>query len=135
MFPEIRTYMEVTVAHARQHGFVYTPFGRKCFTPDIQSKNPASRSFAERAAINAPLQGGAADIIKKAMTALPLALSQHNLQAQMLLQVHDELVFEVPCSEIEDTRAVVHHVMENAACLSVPLVVDSGAADNWADAH
>ena len=69
------------------------------------------------------------------MTALPLALSQHNLQAQMLLQVHDELVFEVPCSEVEDTRAVVHHVMENAACLSVPLVVDSGVADNWADAH
>ena len=135
MFPEIRTYMEATVAHARHHGFVYTPFGRKCFTPDIQSKNPASRSFAERAAINAPLQGGAADIIKKAMTALPLALSQHNLQAQMLLQVHDELVFEVPCSEVEDTRAVVHHVMENAARLSVPLVVDSGVADNWADAH
>lgn len=135
MFPEIRTYMDATIAHARQHGFVYTPFGRKCFTPDIQSKNPASRSFSERAAINAPLQGGAADIIKKAMAALPLALTHHGLQGHLLLQVHDELVLEVPDSEIEATRSIVRHVMENAARLSVPLIVDSGVSENWANAH
>ncbi|MFZ0847561.1 MAG: DNA polymerase, partial [Pseudolabrys sp.] len=134
-FPEIRTYMETVKEEARKHGFVLTPFGRKCFTPGIKDKNPAMRSFSERAAINAPIQGGAADIIKRAMIRLPPALAKAGLKAKMLLQVHDELVFEVPNSELNATSALVKQVMEGAAKLSVPLVVDTGAATSWADAH
>jgi DNA polymerase-1 len=134
-FPEIRTYMDATKAEARKQGFVLTPFGRKCFTPGINDKNPAMRAFSERAAINAPIQGGAADIIKRAMIRLPPALAKAGLEATMLLQVHDELVFEVPNAEIDATTTLVKQVMEGAAKLSVPLVVDTGAAKSWAEAH
>ena len=101
----------------------------------INEKNPASRSFAERAAINAPIQGGAADIIKRAMVRLPGALTDAGLGARMLLQVHDELVFDVPQAEVDDTAAVVRRVMESAAHLDVPLVVDTGVAKSWDEAH
>lgn len=134
-FPEILAYMERTKDEARKNGFVRTLFGRKCFTPGIGEKNPTLRGFAERSAINAPIQGGAADIIKRAMIALPAALQAAGLQARLLLQVHDELVLEVPEAEADATAALVRQVMEGAASLSVPLVVETGVADTWAEAH
>jgi len=134
-FPEIKTYMEKTKALAKKRGYVTTPFGRKCMTPGIADRNPNIRSFSERAAINAPIQGGAADIIKRAMIRLPSALEDASLDARMLLQVHDELVFEVPKKEVFKTISLVKKVMENAAHLDVPLVVDAGSGPTWADAH
>ncbi len=134
-YPEIRTYMEAAKDEARKQGYVATLFGRKCYVPGIRDKNPAHRAFSERAAINAPIQGGAADIIKRAMVRLPDALRDAGSKARMLLQVHDELVFEVPEAEVETTRALIKQVMEAAAKLSVPLVVDTGFARSWADAH
>jgi DNA polymerase-1 len=134
-FPEIRQYMEDTKETARAQGFVTTPFGRKVWTPGIKDKNGAMRAFAERAAINGPIQGGAADIIKRAMIRLPAMLEQAGLAARMLLQVHDELVFEVPEAEIQATATLVRQVMEGAASLTVPLVVETGTGPSWADAH
>jgi len=134
-FPEILDYMEATKAEARENGFVRTPLGRKCFIPDISGKNPARRAFAERAAINAPIQGGAADILKRAMMMLRPALDEAGLSARMLLQVHDELVFEVPEGEADQTAELVRSVMENAVTLDVPLVVETGVAETWAEAH
>jgi DNA polymerase-1 len=127
--------METTKAYARKHGYVKTPFGRKIHLKYINEKAAGLRAFAERAAINAPLQGGAADIIKKAMIRLPAALHTARLTGRMLLQVHDELLFEVPDAEIDQTRDVTRKVMESAASLSVPLVVETGVGDNWASAH
>jgi len=134
-FPEIKTYMESTRELARRTGRVTTLFGRQCIINGIADKNPAMKAFAERAAINAPIQGGAADIIKRAMVRLPDALADANLAARMLLQVHDELVFEVPESELDATLPVIKRVMEGAAHLSVPLLVEIGAAKTWAEAH
>ncbi len=134
-YPEIRAYMERTKEEARDNGFVTTLFGRKVFTPGIKDKNGAMRAFAERAAINGPIQGGAADIIKRAMIRLPAALVQAGLSARLLLQVHDELVLEAPEAEAEATVAVVKAVMEAAATLSVPLLVEAGIADSWDAAH
>ena len=134
-YPEILTYMEETKDHARRFGYVTTPFGRKCFTPGIADKNAAKRNFAERAAINAPIQGGAADIIKRAMIQLPGAISDEGLSAKLLLQVHDELILEAPHSESEKTARILKTVMEKGAVLDVPLVVDVGIGDNWAEAH
>jgi len=134
-YPGIRDYMETTKAYARKHGYVKTPFGRKVHLRFINDKSQGMRAFAERASINAPLQGGAADIIKKAMIRLPGALASAGLAARMLLQVHDELLFEVPVAEIDETRDVTRRVMEGAATLSVPLVVETGVGDNWAAAH
>lgn len=134
-YPGIRTYMDETKEEARNQGYVSTLFGRKCHVRGIGDKNPAMRSFAERAAINAPIQGGAADIIKRAMIAMPDALSEADLGAKMLLQVHDELIFEVPDKQIEATSAVVKDTMQNAARLDVPLIVDIGIGDNWNQAH
>ena len=134
-YPGIRDYMERTKKFCRENGFVTTLFGRRCHMPGINDKNPARRNFHERAAINAPLQGAAADIIKRAMIRMPAALAAAGLTARMLLQVHDELVFEAPDDEVEATAETARAVMEGAAHLSVPLVVDTGAADTWADAH
>jgi DNA polymerase I len=134
-YPGIRDYMEQTKEFARINGFVTTVFGRKCHVPGIQDKNPARRNFSERAAVNAPLQGAAADIIKLAMIQAPKALEKAGLTARMLLQVHDELVFEVPEAELEKTTELVSKIMSGAAHLSVPLVVDTGSGLNWADAH
>ena len=134
-FPEIRAYMEETKAVCREHGHVTTLFGRRCHVPGIKDKAPARRNFAERAAINAPIQGGAADIIKRAMIRLPRALDDAGLDARLLLQVHDELVLEVPVDQVEDTRAVVRRVMESAADLSVPLLAETGHGESWAAAH
>src|SRR5258708_31261151 len=134
-YPGIRDYMERTKEYARQNGFVKTPFGRKIHLKHINDKAAAMRAFHERAAINAPLQGGAADIIKRAMIRVPGALAAASLKARMLLQVHDELLFEVPDKEIDKTKEVARAVMESAATLSVPLVVDTGVGLTWAAAH
>lgn len=138
-FPGIRDYMEETKAFAREHGYVETIFGRRVHFPDIKASNPQIRAFNERAAINAPIQGAAADIIRRAMTRIDDALLQSGLKAQMLLQVHDELVFELPKDEVEKTIPLVCGVMENATmpalALSVPLKVDAHAAQNWDEAH
>jgi DNA polymerase-1 len=138
-FPGIKDYMTEIKAFARQHGFVETKFGRKIHINAIHDKNPAMRNFGERAAINAPIQGTAADIIKRAMVRVPPALTRAKLSARMLLQVHDELLFEVPEAELEATTALVREVMEGAAApvlnLSVPLVADAGSGKSWAEAH
>ena len=138
-FPEIRDYMERTKAFCRDHGYVETLFGRRCHMPGIKDSNPARRAFSERAAINAPLQGTAADIIRRAMSRLPARLAAEGLKAVMLLQVHDELVFEVPEAEVTQAAAVIKSVMETACApavtLSVPLVVETGSASNWGAAH
>ena len=134
-YPGIRDYMERTKEEARIHGYVLTPFGRRCWVPGIREKLPHKRAYAERQAINAPLQGGAADIIKRAMVGLPKALREAGLSSRLLLQVHDELLFEAPESEAEATASVAKAVMEGAARLSVPLVVETGAGRSWAEAH
>jgi len=135
-YPGIKDYMEKTKALAKKQGFVTTLYGRKCHIRGINEKNPNMRGLAERAAINAPIQGGAADIIKRAMIRLPDALASNKLKARMLLQVHDELIFEVPKDEVEKTAKVAKQVMAGAARLDdVPLVVDTGHGDNWDEAH
>ncbi|HEX3430933.1 MAG TPA: DNA polymerase I [Rhizomicrobium sp.] len=138
-FPGIRAYMDRTKAFAREHGYVETLFGRRVPVRDIASKIPGHRGGAERQAINAPIQGTAADIIRRAMIRVPPALSKEKLNARMLLQVHDELVFEAPEQEAAATCAIARRVMEKAALpaisLSVPLVVEARAAKNWDEAH
>ncbi len=138
-FPGIRDYMEETKAFAKKNGYVMTLFGRKCHYPDIAAVNPSLRAFNERAAINARLQGSAADIIRRAMIRIEPALTKAKLNAKMLLQVHDELIFEVPEGEVAKTLPVVKRVMEEApmpaVSLSVPLQVDARAANNWDEAH
>jgi DNA polymerase-1 len=138
-FPGIRSYMAETIQAAQRDGFVTTLFGRKCHTPLINAKNQSERQFAERAAVNARIQGTAADIIKRAMVQLPPALAAAGLGARMLLQVHDELVLEVPETEVDATAELVRGVMENAhrplVELSVPLGVEVGTGVSWGDAH
>ncbi len=139
-FHEIEAYMERTKDEAKKHGFVRTLFGRKCFIPGIKDKNPMRVRGAERQAINAPLQGTAADIMKIAMARLPKALEGEGLKAKMLLQVHDELIFEVPRDELEKTTEIVRRVMENSfkingVELSVPLDAEAGHGQSWAAAH
>jgi DNA polymerase-1 len=134
-YPGVRVYMDQCRAFARQHGFVKTLFGRKCHVPGIHEKNPAKRGFAERQAINAPIQGSAADIIKRAMIRMPDALAAAKLDAAMLLQVHDELLFEVPDAQLDETAAVARRVMEGAVSLTVPLVAEAGSGATWAEAH
>jgi len=138
-FPGIQTYMENTKTFCRANGYVETVFGRRAHYPSINDKNPNMRAFQERAAINAPIQGSAADIIRRAMVRMDAALEAAGLSARMLLQVHDELIFEVPDDEVEATIPVVSKIMEEAphpaVSLSVPLVVDARAAQNWDEAH
>ncbi len=138
-FPGIRGYMDSTKAFCREHLYVETLFGRRAHYPEIRSSQPSLRAFQERAAINAPIQGSAADIIRRAMIRMDEALEEAGLCARMLLQVHDELVFEVPDAEVDDTIPVIRKVMESAALpavqLRVPLHVDARAADNWDEAH
>jgi DNA polymerase-1 len=135
-FPGIRTYMDETVSFAKENGYVETLFGRKIHTSEINAKGPQA-GFAKRAAINAPIQGTAADVIRRAMVQMPNAIS--HLPAKMLLQVHDELIFEVNKDALNETTEVVRNIMEKASepvvKLDVPLVVDAGFGNNWADAH
>ncbi|MHA1518183.1 MAG: DNA polymerase I [Alphaproteobacteria bacterium] len=138
-FPGIKDYMEAMKAEARRAGYVTTLFGRKVHSPEINTKNPSLRGNYERAAINAPIQGSAADILRRAMVRMPNALEEAGLAARMLLQVHDELIFEAPEMEAEKTMEIAQSVMESAAepalKLKVPLKVDARAADNWEAAH
>lgn len=138
-FPGIRAYMDETKKRVKEAGYVTTIFGRKCHYPGVASSNPSERAFNERAAINAPIQGSAADIIRRAMVRMDAALQKAKLSAKMLLQVHDELVFKVPDREVEATIEVVCKVMADAPHpllhLEVPLQVEAKAAQNWGDAH
>ena len=138
-FPGIQDYMEETKRFARANGYVTTLFGRRCHYPGIKDQNPSVRGFNERAAINARLQGTAADIIRRAMIRMDEALRSAKVDARMLLQVHDELIFEVAEKDIKKTLPVVTKIMEEAplpaVALSIPLSVDARAASNWEEAH
>jgi DNA polymerase-1 len=134
-YPGIRVAMERLKEDARTNTYVLSPFGRKLWIPDIAVRDPARRAGAERAAINAPFQGGAAEIIKRAMVRMPRALREAGLAARMLLQVHDELLFEIPEAEAERTAAVVREVMEGVTTLRVPLRAEIGTGRSWAEAH
>ena len=131
--------MERTKTEARENGFVSTLFGRRIHISGFTASNPAMRGFAERQAINAPIQGTAADIIKRAMIQLPQVLTAQSIPAAMLMQVHDELIFEAPADRANDAMTVITDVMEGAAdpvvSLAVPLVAEAGMADSWAEAH
>ncbi len=133
LYPGIQAYMERMKQEAREKGYVTTLLGRRCFIPDIQSKDPNRRSFAERQAINAPLQGGNADIIKKAMIKLDRLFKETNLKAHMLLQVHDELIFEIEDQDIEKAQSLIVKAMQSIVSLSVPLVVEATVGNTWAE--
>ncbi|HEX6971446.1 MAG TPA: DNA polymerase I [Limnochordia bacterium] len=130
-YPGVKRYMEQIVAEAREVGFVRTLFGRRRYLPELRSRNWAQRSFAERTAINTPIQGTAADIIKAAMVAVDRALMARGSPCRMLLQVHDELVFEVPADLVDESAAIIKAAMEGVVTLSVPLVVEMAAGPNW----
>lgn len=134
-YPGVKAYMENTREQARAQGYVETLFGRRLFLPDIQARNAATRQYAERTAINAPMQGTAADIIKKAMIAVDHWLRTSQVQTKMILQVHDELVFEVPEAELSLVQPKIAELMTNAVSLSVPLLVETGIGTHWDEAH
>jgi DNA polymerase-1 len=138
-FPGIRGYMDATKKFAHENGYVETIFGRRVHYPEINTKNPSMRGFLERAAINAPIQGSAADIIRRAMIRMPAAISAAALDTRMLLQVHDELIFEAKTTEVDKAIPVIKRVMESSAepaiRLAVPIQVDAKAATNWDEAH
>ena len=134
-YPAVLNYLEEKKAEAREHQYVTTLLGRRCAIPEINSKNGAFRSYAERNAINYPIQGSAADIIKVAMVNIDRCLRREKLETRMLLQVHDELVFEVPEAELKQVIDLVRQEMENAVALDLPLRVDIGSGENWAQAH
>ena len=134
-YPEVKKYMDASIQRAKEMGYVETLLGRKRFLPDINSQNSIVRGFAERNAINAPIQGTAADIIKIAMVRIQKRLERENLQAKMTMQVHDELNFTVPKKELEALQKAVIEEMENAIKLQVPLIADCGVGANWLEAH
>lgn len=134
-YPSVRDFMDSIKATAREQGYVETVFRRRLYLPEINSRNAARRQYAERTAINAPMQGTAADIIKRAMIAIDEQLLQQHAQIKLIMQVHDELVFEVPAKLVESATVAIRRHMEGAAQLSVPLKVDIGIGDNWDEAH
>ena len=134
-YPGVKAYMESTRARAFDEGFVETVFGRRLHLPDIRAQQVQVRQAAERAAINAPMQGTAADIIKRAMLRVDTALQASKIACNLLLQVHDELVFEVRDDVIEVAKKLIRDEMESAAVLAVPLVVDVGIGPSWFEAH
>jgi DNA polymerase-1 len=134
-YPGVRQYMERTREQARNQGYVETVFGRRLFLPDIRSRNRQLQQGAERAAINAPMQGTAADIIKRAMITVDAWCSSAAIPTHLLMQVHDELVLEVRADGLEQARAAVVRLMSEAASLSVPLKVEAGSGNNWDEAH
>lgn len=135
VMPEIKTYMEQTIAFAHNNGYVLTPYGRKCAISGMNEKNQRIASAAERAAINAPIQGGAADIIKRAMILIDARLKETGCPAEMLLQVHDELIFEVPEEHIEQAKKLIKDCMESVVNFDIPFIAQVGIGDNWAEAH
>ena len=134
-FPRVISYIENQKRIARERGYAETLFGRKRYLPDILSNNPTVRSFAERNAVNAPIQGTAADIIKMAMVSIHRRLQEEGLKAQMIMQVHDELNFNVPAAEVDRVRDIVVNEMQNAVHLSIPLIAECGVGKNWLEAH
>ncbi len=134
-YPQLKTYMDSQVAYAREHGYVKTILDRRRYLKDITSANAVVRSAAERNAVNAPIQGSAADIIKLAMIQIQEQLENKQLQTKMILQVHDELVFEVPKAELEEVKTLIKKYMERAVSLAVPLDIDLGIGENWLEAH
>ena len=133
-FAGVRAWLDRTVAEARARGYVETLFGRRRYVPELKDKNFNVRAFGERTATNSPLQGSAADLIKRAMIGVDRALRERGLETRLLLQVHDELVLEVPERELDQARELVKREMEGAAALRVPLVVSVGVGKNWVDA-
>jgi DNA polymerase-1 len=134
-YPAIKTYMDGSINFARENGFVETILGRRRYLKDIHSRNAVVRGFAERNAINAPIQGSAADLIKAAMIQIFKAFEEKNLRSKMILQVHDELVFDVYQPELEVVKSIVKQKMEGAIQLRVPLLVEMGTGNNWLEAH
>lgn len=134
-YPGVKAYMEKTRALAHEQGFVQTAFGRRLWLPDIQSSRAPVRAAAERAAINAPMQGTAADLIKKAMIAVQAWIEERGLKSKLVLQVHDELVLEVPEAELEEVKEALPKLMQNVASLTVPLIAEVGSGDSWESAH
>lgn len=134
-YPDVKKYMDTSIQRAKEMGYVETLFGRKRFLPDINSQNSIVRGFAERNAINAPIQGTAADIIKIAMVRIQKRIEDEGLQTKMTMQVHDELNFTVPAQEIEKAKKLVVEEMESAIKLHVPLIADCGVGANWLEAH
>ena len=134
-YPGVKRFMDNTRVLAREQGYVETVFGRRLYLPDIRAANPQLRQYAERTAINAPMQGSAADIIKRAMLAVSRWLKDEKLGARMVMQVHDELVFEVDDKALTKVKQEVPRLMSGAAELKVPLVVDVGVGASWDEAH
>ena len=135
IYKGIKEYMDKAIENAREKGYIETVLKRKRYLPDISSHNATVRGFAERNAINAPIQGSAADIIKKAMIGIYNRFMKENLKSTMILQVHDELNFNVVAGEEEKVRTIVLEEMQNAWPMSVPLIADCGWGDNWLEAH
>jgi DNA polymerase-1 len=134
-YPSVKEFMDTIRTLAREQGYVETLFGRRLYLPDINSRNASQRQYAERTAINAPMQGTAADIIKRAMIAVDRWLQQDKPDAKMIMQVHDELVFEIAEDQLDECATLIRNIMESAAKLRVPLLVDIGVGDNWDEAH
>ena len=134
-YPSVRQFIDDTIANARETGVVRTLLGRLRRLPDLKARNPQVRAEAERQAMNTPVQGTAADLIKKAMLDLDAALRARGSKARLIMQIHDELVLEVPETEAEDVRALVQRIMEGALELNVPLVAEARLGRNWAEAH
>ena len=134
-YPGVKTYIDESIKKAREHGYVTTMFGRRRYLRNINSRNHVVRCNAERNAVNAPIQGSAADIIKIAMVRIHNNLIRQKLKSKMILQVHDELIFEVPERELEQLRELVLFEMSDAARLDVPLKVEWGIGKNWFEAH
>ena len=134
-YPDVKRYMDESIQRAKEAGYVETIFGRKRYLADINSQNSVVRGYAERNAINAPIQGSAADIIKIAMIRIQNRIEKENLQMKMTLQVHDELNFSVPENEVDIAKKLVVEEMESAIKLKVPLIADCGVGENWLEAH
>ena len=134
-YPDVKRYMDEAIQRAKEQGYVETIFGRKRFLADINSQNSIVRGYAERNAINAPIQGSAADIIKIAMVKIQKRLTDEGLKTKMTMQVHDELNFSVPMDEVEIAKKLVVEEMESAIELQVPLIADCGIGSNWLEAH
>ena len=134
-YPKVKEYMERSVVEARERGYIQTVFGRRRYLADIHSRNAVVRGYAERNAVNAPIQGTAADIIKVAMIRIDERFTREGLRSKMILQVHDELNFSVYPEELERVKAAVVEEMEGAFAMSVPLVADCGTGVNWLEAH
>jgi DNA polymerase-1 len=130
----VKDFIDDTIAAVRKSGVSKTMFGRERPIPDMNSRNPNARGFAERTAVNTPMQGGAADLIKMAMIRIDQEMQKNNWQTRLLLQVHDELVLESPPEEAEEAAKLVKHEMENVCQLRVPLLVETGIGENWRDA-